>query len=413
MKPFRIASSVILLLLTLAIGFHLGTRYQSLLVRSNSSLLEESLEQSGSGKVVLQDPEKEVNMTLFWQVWKILQKRYVHPEAMTIQKMTYGAISGLVASLGDPYTLFMTPQDSKVFQDSLSGTLEGIGAQLDFSNGKVVVVAPLKGSPAERAGLSPKDVIAEVNGVSVAGLSLEEVVSKIRGPKNTSVTLGILHLGSGPLVQKTVARESIHIPSVETKVIPHAKGDIMMITINQFGDDTVNEVRTALENMTPKTKGLILDLRFNGGGYLEGAVDIVSMFLESGKVVTVERRNAPPESHLVSGHPLEPVRPLVVLVNGGSASASEITAGALQDYERATVIGTQTFGKGTVQEVLELPGGSNLRLTVARWLTPDGHDLGKKGVTPNIIIDRTLEQMKDGVDPQLDAAINVLTNEKK
>ncbi len=412
MKPFRIASYIVLLLLTLAIGFHLGTRYQDLLLRNNSTVLEESLKQSGSGKLVVQDPEQEVNMTLFWQVWKLLQKRYVHPEAMTIQKMTYGAITGLVASLGDPYTLFMTPTDSKMFQDSLSGTLEGIGAQLDFSNGKVVVVAPLKGSPAERAGLTPKDVIAEVNGTSVAGLSLEEVVSKIRGPKNTSVTLGILHLGSGPLVQKTVSRESIHIPSVETKTVSDSRGDVLVVIVNQFGDDTVDGVRTALENITPKTKGIILDLRFNGGGYLEGAVDIVSMFLQSGKVVTVERRNVPPESHLVSGHPLEPTRPLVVLVNGGSASASEITAGALQDQKRATIIGTQTFGKGTVQEVLELSGGSSLRVTVARWLTPAGHDLSKKGVTPDILLDRTLEQMKEGKDPQMEKAVQVLLEQK-
>jgi carboxyl-terminal processing protease len=408
MKLFRIAASVFIPIITLSLGFHLGTRYYDTQILRERGALEKSLEKSGSGKLVVGNPETEVNMTLFWDVWKLLQKRYVHPEVMTVQKMIYGAITGLVASIGDPYTLFMTPVDSKMFQDSLSGTLEGIGAQLDFKDGKVIVIAPLKGSPAEKAGLVPKDVIIEVNGTSIAGFSLEEVVSRIRGPKDTSVMLGILPLGKSPMITKTLTRQSIHIPSVETKNVTGKTGDIALITLNQFGDDTVESVTKALENISPKTKGIILDLRFNGGGYLEGAVDIVSMFVDKGMVVTVERRDAPPEVHLVSGHPLEPSRPLVVLVNGGSASASEITAGALQDLKRATIVGTQTFGKGTVQEVLELAGGSSLRVTVARWLTPSGHDLGKKGITPDVIIDRTLEHMKDGKDPQLDKAMEIL-----
>ncbi len=414
MKILRSLALVLLPLIALALGWQLGASYQMKHLTSEQQRIAELFSvSSGSGQTVKADPEEEVDITLLWSVWRLLSKHYLEPEKLETKSMVYGAVGGLVSAIGDPYTLFMTPQDTKIFESALSGTLEGIGAQLDLKDGHVQVVAPIKGSPAEKAGLQPKDLIVSVDGKSIEGMALENVVGMIRGPKGTSVTLEIVR-GSKPGSMKiTVERDAIHIPSVESKVIATATGSIGYVALNQFGDDSVAELKKAMTSF-PKEglKGIVLDLRFNGGGYLDGAVDLVSMFLESGDVVTVEHRENEPEIHRVTGSSILPKMPLVVLINGGSASASEIAAGALQDHKRATIIGVQSFGKGTVQEIIELPGGASLRVTVAHWLTPAGQDLGKKGVTPDIVVDRTVEQYQQGYDPQLLAAEAWLTEHR-
>ncbi|MSR67633.1 S41 family peptidase [Candidatus Peribacteria bacterium] len=406
MKILRTPPLIFLPLIALALGWHLGASYQMKhLTGEQQRIVELFSISSGSGQTVKTDPEKEVDITLFWSVWRLLSKHYIEPEKLETKSMVFGAVSGMVSAIGDPYTLFMTPQDTKIFESALSGTLEGIGAQLDLKDRQVLVVAPIKGSPAEKAGLQPKDLIVSVDGKSVEGMALENVVSMIRGPKGTFVTLEVKRASTVAMITITVVRDAIHIPSVESKVIATATGSIGYVALNQFGDDSVAELKKAISSF-PKEglKGVVLDLRFNGGGYLEGAVDLVSMFLEVGDVVTVEHRENEPEIHRVTGSSILPDMPLVVLINGGSASASEIAAGALQDHKRAKIIGTQSFGKGTVQEIIELPGGSSLRVTVAHWLTPAGQDLGKKGVTPDIVVDRTVEQYQSGYDPQLLAA---------
>jgi len=269
-----------------------------------------------------------------------------------------------------------------------------------------VVVAPLKGSPASKAGLEPEDVITHVDDTDISGQTLHQVVQLIRGPKGSKVTLTITRADEPESIKIKITRAAIHIPSVEYEVLETATGSIGFIQLNQFGDDSVKEVKDALNDIRNReADGVIIDVRFNGGGYLEGAVDITSMFLREGKVVSVERRNGEPTNHYVSGRPSDPDIPLVILINEGSASASEILAGCLQDHERATVVGKKSFGKGTVQEVFDLPGNASVRMTVARWLTPNGTDLGKDGVVPDIEIDRTRQQIIDEVDPQLDAAI--------
>jgi carboxyl-terminal processing protease len=414
MKLLRVSSVILLILLSLSLGWELGARHEYNRLSGEQQRISDLFAPStGSGLVVQGDPEKEVDLTLFWSVWRLLNKHYLAPQDMKMTPMVYGAVSGMVDALGDPYTLFMTPKDMKSFQDSLSGTLEGIGAQLDARLGKIIVVAPLKGSPAEKAGLLPKDEIFEVDGVPVEGMKLEDVVSKIRGPKGTQVRLTIHREKTKDPISIVVTRENIHVPSVESRVIDATGGSVGLITINQFGDSTIEEVRRAIEAFHLESlKGMVLDLRYNGGGYLDGASDLVSMFLRKGNVVTVVRRDVPPEEHPVSGQPIVPDLPLVVLINGGSASASEITAGALKDHGRATLIGTQSFGKGTVQEVIDLPGGASLRVTTAKWLTPSGHDLGKKGIAPDIVVDRTLDEYQDGKDPQLDAALAWLLEHK-
>lgn len=410
-RAIRILTCTLLPLLTLVLGWQLGMAMRERELRG----IQENLEllyggQTASGTAI-HDPEKEVNPALMWGVWRLLQKNYIEPEKMHTQDMLYGAVGGLVAAVGDPYTVFMTPKENENFHQSLGGRLEGIGAELTLRDGNVVIVAPLKGSPAAEAGLSPEDVIVKVNDEEVTGKSLVQVVEKIRGPKGTSVTLTIERPGEDEFLTFTIVRNEIHVPSVEYEVKQTATGSVGYIALNQFGDDAVPEVRNALEKLEDEDlKGLVFDVRFNGGGYLEGAVDLVSFFLSEGKVVSVQRRTGEPIHHYVTGRPLVPDLPLVVLINEGSASASEILAGALQDHKRATIVGKKSFGKGTVQEVFDLPGGSSIRITTAKWLTPAGKDLSSEGVTPDIAVERTREHIQNKIDPQLDAAIEWLVD---
>ncbi len=407
-------------LLALLLGWQVGVqREHARLVREGWMAPEVQAQDSalsaltGSGAVT-EHPESDADLRLMWRVWHLLLDNYVDPGKLQTQKLVRGATAGLVKAVGDPYTLLMDPQENDNFRDGLSGTLEGIGAELIDRDGEIVVVMPIKGSPAQRAGLLPDDVILNVNGESTEGMTLQDVVSKIRGPKDTSVQLEVARAKSRDFLAFTIVRDEIHIPSVESKTIPVKDGEIGYVSLNQFGDSSIDELRQVFQSFQDqKVKSIILDLRYNGGGYLDGAVDLVSMFLKEGKVVSVQHRSGDPENHFVSGSPLFPDIPFAILVNEGTASASEITAGALQDYGRATIVGQKTFGKGTVQEVIDLPDGSSLRVTVAHWLTPKGKDLGKEGVHPDIVVDRTKEDIDAKRDPQLDAAVEFLTTGKK
>ncbi|MDD5103800.1 MAG: S41 family peptidase, partial [Candidatus Peribacteraceae bacterium] len=282
---------------------------------------------------------------------------------------------------------------------------------LTMKDGSIVVVAPLKGSPAQEAGLLPEDTIIMVDGTDVTSETLTNVVQRIRGPKGTSVKLTIVRKDQTEPVELTIKRDDIQIPSVEFSVKETGSGSIGVISINQFGDNTVQEVEESVRDFIRSEKpiaGIVIDLRYNGGGYLDGAVELASIFLKQGKVVTVQRREGEPVSHYVNGRPLEPDLPLAVIINEGSASASEIFAGAIQNHKRGIIIGKTSFGKGTVQEVFDLPGGSSLRVTVARWLTPGGKDLSKEGIHPDIEVDRTPQDTAAKSDPQLDAAMEWL-----
>ncbi|MFA7682415.1 MAG: S41 family peptidase [Candidatus Peribacteraceae bacterium] len=410
MKHFlRIATLILLPLITLALGWQIGIRYEEQKLSAISERLELLYQGQTASGSILSDPENEVDLSLMWGVWRLLIQHYIVPEDLNPTDMVFGAVAGLVRAIGDPYTAFMTPTENKEFHESLQGTLEGIGAELTMRDENIVVVAPLKGSPAAAAGLEPEDVIVEVDGEDVTSESLNQVVQRIRGPQGSKVTLGIHRAGEIDLLTITITRARITVPSVEYDLKLTGSGSIGYIQLNQFGDDSVKEVRDALHALrSDDLAGMILDVRFNGGGYLEGAVQIASMFMQEGKVVTVKRRSGEPTNHYVSGRPSDPDIPLVILINEGSASASEILAGALQDSGRAMVVGKQSFGKGTVQEVFDLPGNASVRITTAKWLTPSGRDLGKEGVEPDIKVDRTREQIKDEVDPQLDAALEWL-----
>lgn len=356
--------------------------------------------------VTAEGKSETVDMRLFWDTWNVLNGKYVDPHKLDIENMIFGAIHGMVNALEDPYTSFMTPKENKEFQDSMQGTLEGIGAELTLKNGLLTVISPVKNSPAKRAGLMPEDVIYKVDDETTENMGLEQAVMKIRGPKGTTVTLTILRKGHNePLVMK-IMRDSINIESVDWKM----EDGIAILEINQFGDNTKEEFSKAISDILAKRpKGIVLDLRYNGGGYLEGAVDIASEFMEKGKVVTIKKRNSEEDETIsVSGSARMTNIPMVVLINKGSASASEIVAGAIQDNKRGIIMGESSFGKGTVQEVENLLGGSSLRVTVAKWFTPDDHNITEVGITPDVGVERTAKDIEDGNDTQLKAAIEYL-----
>jgi carboxyl-terminal processing protease len=405
----QIALGSILLIVALSLGWQLGAQVERQRYRSEKSALEEKFALTGSGVTFREDPEKEVDLSLLWSVWRLLDRYYVDPASLTIDELRFGAVRGLVDAVGDAYTTFMTPRESRDFQQVLHGRLEGIGAELALRDGVIVVVAPLKGSPAARAGLLPQDVIKSVDEVSLEGVSLEEAVQRIRGQQGTTVTLGVFRPSTSEELAFSIVREQIRIPSVEYEVLTTTSGSLGYLAINQFAEETVKEAREASLALKEHTlSGVIVDLRYNGGGYLEGSIEIASLFLSTGKVVSVERRGKEAESSYVLGDAVLPDLPLAVLINEGTASASEIVAGALQDHDRATIIGVQSFGKGTVQEVIDLPGGSSLRVTVARWKTPEGRNLGEGGVEPDIEVPMTSEDQAAGRDPQKAAAIEWL-----
>lgn len=406
----RTLSMVLIPVFTLLLGWQVGVhaeQQQNIELQRKLEMLYSGATQSGS---TLGDPEKEVDLGLLWGTWRLLQSHYIGADELNTNALVMGAVTGLVKAVGDPYTVFMTPTENTDFRDSLSGHLQGIGAELDDSDETIKIVRPLKGSPAERAGILPNDIVVKVNDEDITGQKLQEVISKIRGQKGTRVKLTIFRESADDLLEFTITRDDITVPSVSYEVKQTATGSVGYLEINQFGSETTSEVRGYVSAINPtELKGLVVDLRFNGGGYLDAAVDIVSMFQKEGKVVSVEGRGTDPQRHYVSGNTILPDIPLVILQNQGSASASEIMAGALQDYKRATVIGMKSFGKGTVQEVLDLPGGSSLRVTVAKWLTPDGHDIGKLGITPDIVVERVQADVDANRDPQLEAALEFLT----
>ncbi len=409
MKCSRILLRLFIVVVLLGAGWYAGMQVERLRSESEFAAFERHFALSGSGVTFADDPEKEVDMGILWTVWRMIDQYYVDPDALSIDTLRFGAVKGLVNGIGDPYSGFMTPSESTDFQDVLKGKLEGIGAELTMRNDRIVVVAPLKGSPAAAAGLLPKDIITHAGDTNLENASLQEAVQTIRGPKGTEIVLKIFRPSSSEVLEIPIIRDEITVPSVEQEVITSEEGDVGYLAINQFGNDTVQEARAALRELSDlPLAGLVLDLRFNGGGFLDGAIDVASFFLEEGKIVSVHRRGEEVQSHYATGNAILPEVPLVVLINEGSASASEIVSGSLQDHGRATVMGAKSFGKGTVQEVIDFPGGSSLRITIAKWKTPSGKDLSKEGVTPDHEVELSMEEFADGVDHQKDAAVKYL-----
>jgi carboxyl-terminal processing protease len=361
---------------------------------------------------------KNIDFTLFWDTWNSLQAKYVDQKKVDKKKMYYGAIKGMVASVEDPYTFFLTPDENKQSKDDLGGKFEGIGAQLGLQENRITVIAPLKNSPAEAAGVKAGDFINKVDGASTKGWVLPQAVSKIRGKKGTKVKLTLERAGKE--IDIEITRDTIKVESVEAKLNEKKRSceiicdSVAYLKLNQFGENTVDEwevkVAEIKDAWNKKTiKGMVLDLRDNPGGYLESSVYLAGEFLPKGKlVVKQESKMLGDKEYIVmrTGQLLD--IPLVVLVNKGSASAAEILSGALRDHKRSRLIGEKTFGKGSVQEALDMRDGAGLHVTVAKWILPGGDWINHKGIEPDIKSEMTVSlgnTLTRETDTQLDRAI--------
>lgn len=340
------------------------------------------------------------------QVYDTLRKRYDGNLDQT--KLLDGMKEGLVKAGGDPYTEYMAPEEAQSFDEQLSGSFSGIGAELGRgTDGKtVVVISPISGFPADKAGLRPKDIIADIDGKSAYDISLDEAVKQIRGPKGTKVKLKIVR-GTEAL-DFEIERDQITIPSVESKVID---GSIGYIKVSRFSEDTVKLTQEAASKFKQDgVKGVILDVRGDPGGLLDAAVGVSSIWLKDKTVLQEKRGGVVTRSYKSEGIATLAGVPTIVLINEGSASASEITAGALRDNNAASLLGVKSFGKGSVQEVEHLNNGAILKITIARWYTPGGKNIDKAGIEPDQKVERTEDDFKNNRDPQLDAALSKLKN---
>ncbi len=353
-----------------------------------------------------------VDFDIFWDVWGKLTRYYIEPKSIDVQKLVYGAITGMVAAVGDPYTSFFPPQENKQFKEDLGGEFEGIGAQLGMKDGRVVIVSPLKGTPAEAAGVMPNDIILKVDDEETAGWTVEQAVNKIRGPKNTKVTLTLLSpISSDGPREVNIVRNTITVPSVTWWVKPvnsineierateaaqlrvtSGNTRVAYINLTRFGDNTNTDWSRAVDEILASEKtggklgGLVLDLRNNPGGYLDGAVYIASEFMKSGTVVSQVNSDGTRQDYPTDRKGRMTTISVVVLVNKGSASAAEIVSGALRDTRRAKLVGETTFGKGTVQTPFDLASGSSVHITTGKWLLPGGSSISQTGLTPDLVV---------------------------
>ena len=351
------------------------------------------------------------DFSLFWSAWDQITQNY--DGKLDYNKLIYGAIDGMVKSIGDPYTMFLTPDQSKQFDQDLEGSVTGIGAEVGIKDGRAVIIAPIADSPAHKAGIKPQDLIIKIGDTDTKGLDLNTAVSKIRGEAGTKVKL-VIQRGDKTL-NFEITRAKIEIKSVRWEI---KDKNIGYIEISRFDSKTSELIKEAATELKEKgVKAIVLDLRNNPGGYLDAAVDVSSQFVKNGTVVTEKRtvgKERKEEYHASgSGKLTDPNIPMVVLVNEGSASASEIVAGALQDQKRATLIGEKTFGKGSVQAVESLGQGSTLHVTIAHWYTPNGKNINKAGLTPDIDVKLTEDDANSNRDPQLQKAIDYLKSKIK
>ncbi|MEK7518864.1 MAG: S41 family peptidase [Patescibacteria group bacterium] len=336
-------------------------------------------------------------------VLKQIQQQYVL-QPVDNAKLFYGAVSGLVRSLGDPYSTFFTPEAATAFKNDLDLSIEGIGAEIGYKEKRPAIIAPLPSSPAEKIGLKAGDFLLTVDERDVTALTIDEIVGYIRGKAGTKVTITVVRTAKE--LSFTVQRERITIASVTTRRL---KDNIALVQVVSFNEETLPKFDTIVRGLLlDKPKGIILDLRNNPGGLLDVSVDLTGEFI--GKQVVVKERDAAGKERSDSADrdARLPLTPLVVLVNGGSASASEIVAGALQDSKRATIVGTKTFGKGSVQTLEPLPDGSQLKLTIAKWFTPLGRTIDGSGITPDVVVEDPT-QAGDDNDIQLQRALKLLT----
>ena len=356
---------------------------------------------------------ESIDFAPFWKAWEVINDKYVSsstttPEKTDNQNRVYGAIEGMVKSLGDPYTTFFPPVESKSFSEEISGNFEGVGMEVGMKDDVLTVIAPLKDTPAYRAGIKSGDKIIKIDETLTSGLNTGEAIKIIKGKKGTKVKFTLVREGvKEPLIIEVI-RDVINIPTIDTEI----KGDVFIIRLYNFSAISSNSFRGALRKFVESGKyKMVIDLRGNPGGYLESAVDMASWFLPSGKVVVKEDFKNEKDTQIfrskgynIFNNQLK----LVILIDGGSASASEILAGALHEHGIATLVGTQSFGKGSVQELVEITSDTSLKVTIARWLTPKGTSISNGGLTPDVVVKFDEKEFLKGVDNQLEKAIEIL-----
>lgn len=364
----------------------------------------------------------------FWKVWNTLEQKYVGATSTPNQEKIYGAMQGLVSSLGDPYTVFFPPEESEMFASDIAGSFGGVGMEVGKKDNVLTVIAPLKGSPAEKAGMKTGDRIVKIDDTVTNEMSVDKAVKLIRGPAGTKVRLTVVPIGASSPVERTIVRDTINMPTIETEVKPgtvvgqgttavpspvglRADG-VFVIRLFSFTATSPNLFRDALrEFIKSGSHKLVLDLRGNPGGYLEAAVDMASWFLPAGKVIVTEDfgKNSAPRAYRSKGYNVFSDKlQMVILVDGGSASASEILAGALKEQGVARLVGTKTFGKGSVQELIKITPDTSLKVTIARWLTPNGINLSKNGLDPDVEVKVTQADVDAKRDVQMLKAVEIL-----
>jgi carboxyl-terminal processing protease len=402
-KKFRL---VIILILLLGLFFVLGVSFG----RNNT----DSLNQTASLNIINNESlinKDSIDMGPFWDVWNLLDEKYVvtkeQTSSITNQDRIWGAIQGMTDSLGDPYTVFLPPEEAKDFQENISGNFEGVGMEIGIKDGSLTVVSPLKGSPAEKAGIKSGDKIIKIDGQVSTDLSTDKAVKLIRGTKGSVVKLDILRGDSSKVIEFEIVRAVIDMPTVETEI----KDDVFVINLYNFYAQAKNQFNVALkEFIKSKKHKLIIDLRGNPGGYLDAAVDMASWFLPLGKPIVREDFGGD-KTEIVyrsKGYNIfNDNLKLIILVDGGSASASEILAGVLQEYNIAKLVGTKTYGKGSVQELLPVTKNTSLKVTIAKWLVPSGKSISA-GLIPDYEVKITEEDARSERDPQMEKALDLL-----
>lgn len=359
-----------------------------------------------------------VDFALFWQVWNRLHEKYVDQDKLDAQALVYGAISGMVDAAGDPYTVFFPPAEAKKFETEISGSFSGVGMEIGRRNDVITVVAPLKDSPAIRAGIKAGDVILKIDDRATDGMSVDEAVTLIRGRKGTSVTLTIMREGESEPLVISIVRDNIRIPAVEWKLI---SGHVAYLQLFSFNANATQEFARAAQEIIANggADRLIIDLRGNPGGLLNEAVDIAGWMLPPGSVVVQERYgNGVTDQLRAQGNARLAKMPTTILMDGGSASAAEILAGALHDDRNIPLVGEKSFGKGSVQQIEDFFNGSALKVTIAKWLTPNGVSISETGIAPTVPVVMDLKEFQakgweigtPGKDPQLDKALETVSN---
>lgn len=393
-------------IVSLVVLVGIGIFYSGFLVGES----RDRFSQVAAAEIFGQNPEIEVDFSPFWKAWNVIEEKYVHGDELTDQERVWGAISGLTESLNDPYSVFFPPQKSKKFHSSIKGQFGGVGMRVGMIDGIITIISPLPETPAARSGIEGGDKILEIDGESTEEMTLDEAVTKIRGKVGSVVKLTIFREGEEAPIRVEIERAIINIPTVKTEKLA---GGIFKIDLYQFNAQSPDLFRQALREFKESGRDeLIIDLRGNPGGYLGAAVENASWFLPLGKVVVKEKRGGEitevyrSKGYDIFGDDLE----LVILVDEGTASAAEIMAGALSEHNVATLVGEQTFGKGSVQELVEITPKTSLKITVAKWVTPKGVSFSGEGIKPDVVVVADREEFLAGEDPQLQKAIEILND---